>query len=180
MLCGGWTFCSCSLPVTFCFLLVTFCFLLVDCYFLLIARYFLLVARCSVLFTCCSLLFASYFFPAFMGNCPTISHTCYSYLPSRWVLYVFVPGVTQGNEDEGWVHDFILLVFFSCKSRELGGRGCGGEGVGGRGPRFPCVNPVVESFWGLLWAIIKYWAESHLKSCQTSTGELSCKNNQQV
>ena len=40
-------------------------------------------------------------------------------------------------------------------------------------PRFPCVTPVVERFSSeLLRAIITYWAESHLKSCQTSTMEL--------
>ena len=31
---------------------------------------------------------------------------------------VFVPGVTQGNEDAGSAQDFILL--FRCKSGELG------------------------------------------------------------
>ena len=40
---------------------------------------------------------------------------------------VFVPGVTEGNENAGSVQDFILL--FLCISRELGGRGS---------PRFPC------------------------------------------
>ena len=33
---------------------------------------------------------------------------------------VFVPGVTQGNEDAGSAQDFILL--FRCKSGELGNR----------------------------------------------------------
>ena len=69
-----------------------------------------------------------------------------------------------------------------CESRELGGKE-GEEGGGeGRGvsPRFPRVNPVVESSGDLLWFIISYWAESHLKSCQTSMMELSCENNQRL
>ena len=48
---------------------------------------------------------------------------------------VFVPCVTQGNEDTGSVQDFNLL--FWCDPRELECRGS---------PRFPCVTPVVESF----------------------------------
>ena len=88
------------LLVARCLLLFARCslLLLVVRYFLLLARYFLLVTR--------------YFFPTFMGNCPTIRHTCYPYLPSRWVLCIFVPGATQGNEDAEWVQDFILL--FLC------------------------------------------------------------------
>ena len=48
---------------------------------------------------------------------------------------VFVPGVTQGNEDAGSAQDFILL--FWCKSGELGSRGS---------PRFPCTTSAVGSF----------------------------------
>ena len=56
-----------------------------------------------------------------------------------------------------------------CKPRELGGRGS---------TRFPCVTPVVKSFpSNLLWAIVSYWAKSHLESCQTSTMELFCENS---
>ena len=47
---------------------------------------------------------------------------------------VFVPGVTQGNENAESVQNFIL---FLCKSGELGGR---------ESPRFPCVTSVVGSF----------------------------------
>ena len=65
------------------FLLVAYYFLLVARYFLLVARYFLLAARYFLLVGCYFLLVACYFFQAFMGNCPTISHTCYPYLPSR-------------------------------------------------------------------------------------------------
>ena len=54
VLCGGWTFCSCSLLVTFCFLLVTFCLLLVTfCS--------LIVTFCSLLVTFCLLLVVRYF-----------------------------------------------------------------------------------------------------------------------
>ena len=63
---------------------------------------------CSLLFARCSLLFVRCFFSAFMGNCQIISHTCHCYLASRWVLYIFVSGVTQGNEEPGWVQDVIL------------------------------------------------------------------------
>ena len=56
-----------------------------------------------------------------------------------------------------------------CKLRELGPRGS---------PRFPCVTPVVVSFFSdLLQTIISYWAESHLECCQTFTMELSSENN---
>ena len=59
-----------------------------------------------------------------------------------------------------------------CKSRELGGK---------KSPRFPSVTPVVEGFSSdLLQAVIRYWADSHLESCQTSTMELCCENNQQL
>ena len=48
-------------------------------------------------------------------------------------------------------------------------------------PRFPCVNPVMESFFlDLLQVIISYWAESHLEPCQTSTMGLFCKINQRL
>ena len=45
--------------------------------FLLVARYFLLVARCNFC------LLRVTFCPVFIGNCLTISHTCYPDLPSR-------------------------------------------------------------------------------------------------
>ena len=55
--------------------------------------------------------------PAFIGNCPTISHTCWPYLPRRWyLLYIFYPHVTQGNEDAGSVLDFILLFGVNQKN----------------------------------------------------------------
>ena len=37
---------------------------------------------------------------AFMGNCPTVSHTCYIYLPSR-LVFLSVPGVAERNEHTG-------------------------------------------------------------------------------
>ena len=37
-----------------------------------------------------------------MDNCSTISHKCYPYLPSRWVL-LFVSGVGGRNEHAGWI-----------------------------------------------------------------------------
>ena len=83
--------------------------------------------------------------------------------------YIFVPGVTQRNENTGSVQGIILL-FFCCKSGEVGG-------IGSR--RFPCVTPVLESFSSdLVRATISYWAVSLLKSCQTSSMEFLCKNSQ--
>ena len=54
-------------------------------------------------------------YPAFMGNHLNISHTCYTYLPSRWII-LFVPNVAEQNQrlirwnEEGRrVQDFPLL-----------------------------------------------------------------------
>ena len=47
----------------------------------------------------------SYDHPAFMGNCPTISHT-FSVLSTQWM------NLLKGKEDMGSVQDFILL--FLC------------------------------------------------------------------
>ena len=38
--------------------------------------------------------------PAVMRICPTISHTCYPYLPDRWVLFL-VPSVAEWNKEAG-------------------------------------------------------------------------------
>ena len=84
------------------------------------------------------------------------------------LLRIFIPRVTQGNEDVGSVQDFILS--FWCESRLLGDRAS---------PSFPCVIPVVERFSSeLLRAIVSYWAESLVETCQTSTMELPRENNQ--
>ena len=40
--------------------------------------------------------------PAFMGMGLTINHTCWPYLPSRWVL-PFFPGVVERNREAGWI-----------------------------------------------------------------------------
>ena len=37
---------------------------------------------------------------AFMGNCPTVSHMCELYLPSRWV-FLFVPSIAERIEHAG-------------------------------------------------------------------------------
>ena len=59
---------------------------------------------------------------------------------------VFVPGVTQGNED-AWSAQYLNLLFW-CKSGELGSRGS---------PRFPCTTLVVGSFSSdSLRAVISY------------------------
>ena len=105
-------FARCSLAFVCCSLVFARCSLLFAGCSLLSAGCLLIFADCSLLFARCLLLFARCFFPAFMGNCQTISHTCYSYLRSTWVLYIFVLGVSQGNEDAGWVQNLILL--FLC------------------------------------------------------------------
>ena len=169
-LCGGWTFCSCSLLVTFCLLLVTFCSLLVTFCLLLVVRYFLLIAYYFLLVTFWQLSWATVQL--------LVTPVTLIYLVDEFFMFSFLALLKEMRTS---CESMISSCWFSCKSRELGDRGWGGGGgVGGRGPRFPCVNPVVESSWGLLRVIIKYWAESHLKSCQTSTRELSCKNNQQA
>ena len=59
---------------------------------------------------------------------------------------VFVPGVTQGNENAVSAQDLILL--FWCRSGELGKRG---------GPRFPSKTSVVRSLSSdFLGAVISY------------------------
>ena len=90
-------FARCSLLVTLCSLLVTLCALQ--------------VTFCALLVTFCSLLVTF------------LLVACSSLLPSRGAFNIFVPGVTQVNED---AHESkILSCYFCvwCKSKELGGRG---------------------------------------------------------
>ena len=64
----------------------------------------------------------------------------------------------------------VSPIFYLAVFGVLGGRGC---------LKFPRLIPVLESFSSeLLRAIISYWAEPHLKSCQTSTMELFHENSQ--
>ena len=65
-----------------------------------------------------------------------------------------------------------------CKSRELGGSGEGGGGVGSKIPL--CSPSGGKLLLRPLRAVISYWIESHLESCQTSTSELFWENNQQL
>ena len=136
----GWAFCS---------LLVTFCLLL-------FVLYLLLFVRCSLLFACCSLLLviaryfllvACYFllvnrcfFPAFMGNCPTISHKCYPHL--EFFIFSFLLLLKEmRTRGESTILSCCFCV--SCKWRGLGRRGS---------PRFPCVTQwwkVPETFFEL-------------------------------
>ena len=44
--------------------------------------------------------------PGFMGNCPTISHTCQPYLPSRLVLFFFLVYLN----DQGWWGETDSLI----------------------------------------------------------------------
>ena len=47
--------------------------------------------------------------------------------------------------------------------------------------KIPLYYPVAESFFpDLPGAIISYWAESHLESCQTSTMDLSSENKERL
>ena len=80
---------------------------------------------------------------------------------------VFIPGVTQANENAGSVQDFVFL--FWCKSRELGDR---------ESPRFSCVTLVAGSFsLDFFRVVISYYAEPHWKFCQTSMMELFRQNS---
>ena len=129
----------CALLVTFSLLLVTFCsLLLIFCSFL--------VTFCSLLVIFCSLLLV-FFPPAFMGNSPTISHTCYPYLTMIWdEFFIFSSLVLLKEirtESESKISSCCFCVLW--KIRELGGRGS---------PRFSCVTLVVESSSDLLRSII--------------------------
>ena len=134
----------CRLLATFGSLLIACYFLLIARHFLRVARYCLLVARYfslvtfpsvvryeSIIWTekendrksylvCLLLQIKSQStrgvsrYSAFMGKWPTISHTCKPDLSSRWVPYVFVPSVTQGNEDARWVREFVSKSSSCC------------------------------------------------------------------
>ena len=72
---------------------------------------------------------------------------------------LFVSGFTEGNENKRSLQDFIclFLILFWSKSKELEGR---------VSAIFPCITPVVESFFsGLLRTVINYWAELYLEPC---------------
>ena len=98
-------FACCSLLVTFCLLLLTFCLLLVT------------------------------FCPVFMGNWPTINHTCYPYLPNRLSIFSSLVLLKEmKTRSESKISSCCFCV--SRESRELGDR---------ESPRLPCVTPGVES-----------------------------------
>ena len=145
-----WNSCSktVKLPVARYFLRVARYLFLVARYFLLVAPYFLLVPRYFLLVTGYFLLVAPRFFPpAFMGNSPTISHTCYPFLTMIWdEFFIFSSLVLLKEirtESESKISSCCFCVLW--KIRELGGRGS---------PRFSCVTLVVESSSDLLRSII--------------------------
>ena len=91
-------------------------------------------------------------------------------LGDRCGIWEHLHSLKEVKRGRGSVPDFILRFCVWCKSRELRGR---------VSPRFPFVTPVMESFTSdILQITIRYWAESHLESCQTSTMELFCGNSQ--
>ena len=102
-----------------------------------------------------------------VGFC-SIKGWCYT---GWWVCYLRTLAHFQRNgmKTQGQSRNSILWFCDWCEWRELGGR---------VSRRFPCVTSVMESFSDL-WAIIIYWTESHLKSCPSSTMELSpfCKKS---
>ena len=51
-------------------------------------------------------------YPAFMGNCPTLSHTCQPYLP--------VSGVDERNENAGRIQNFFFLLLVLIRLNEEG------------------------------------------------------------
>ena len=64
----------------------------------------------------------------------------------------------QGSEIPPRLFQYFMVFVSGITQGELGGRGS---------PRFPCVTLVVESFSSdLPRAIVSYWAESHLESCE--------------
>ena len=125
----------------------------------LFARCSLLIAHCSLLSTCCSLLCPRYFFVQHLWATARLLVTGVSliFLVERFFILSFLVLLMKMTMR---VESKILSCFCVwCKSRELEGRGC---------PEFPCVILVVESFCsGFLRAIVSYWSESHLVSCQT-------------
>ena len=56
-----------------------------------------------------------------MDDCSTISHKCYPYLPSRWVL-LFVSGVGGRNEHAGWMNLRLYLFASGFNQRNEGGK----------------------------------------------------------
>ena len=180
-----------SLLVTFCSLLVTFCSLLVTFYSLLVIFSWgsLLFCQSNVWYklrkntiekvlVCVLLqLNARSTRRAFRiqllwatGRL-LVARVSFIYLEDEFFIFLFLVFPKEMNT---WSESKILSCCFCvwCKSRELGGRGSW---------RFFCVTPVVKSFFSdLLQTIISYWAELHLESCQTSTMETSCENNQRL
>ena len=75
----------------------------------------------------------------------------------------------QGSEIPPRLFQYVMVFVSGITQGELGGRGS---------PRFPCVTLVVESFSSdLPRAIVSYWAESHLESCEAFTKELFRENS---
>ena len=69
------------------------------------------------------------------------------------LLLLFVPSVTQGNENAGSIQDFIFLFLCLVFIKRIWKQG---ESY------IPLFNPNVESFsLDLLRAIISYWAGSY-------------------
>ena len=74
------------------------------------------------------------------------------------IFCLFVHGITQGNEDAGWVLDFIFLFFVLTKGimRE-------------RKSKISLHKTSVKSFSiDLLWAITNYWADAYLEHLRCS------------
>ena len=144
------------LVVTFCLLLVTFCFLLVTFSLLLVTFCLLLVTFCqllvtlySLLVTFCSLLVSAFFLlqlksrsargASFYGQLPDYQSRVLA-LSTQQMSSLCVSFQVLLKEMRTRGESNISSCYFcdQCKPRELGGR---------RSPRFPCVTPVVESFF---------------------------------
>ena len=148
------TFCSMfftfsSLLVTFCSLLVTFSLLLVTFCLLLVTFCQLLVTLYSLLVTFCSLLVSAFFLlqlksrsargASFYGQLPDYQSRVLA-LSTQQMSSLCVSFQVLLKEMRTRGESNISSCYFcdQCKPRELGGR---------RSPRFPCVTPVVESFF---------------------------------
>ena len=129
---------------------------------MVIACYFLLVAWQEILkdFFCVKVNKK-----LFMGNYPTISYTCYRYLPSRLSLFSSLV-LLKEMRTRGDFEISSCRFCVSYKSKELGGR---------RSPRFPRETPVVESSSDLLWAIISLQIFHKEAPLQLFNGTLNVK-----
>ena len=105
--------------------------------------------------------------PNIPGSTLKHSRECHeTFQGMSWNVFLFLLLL---KEMRTWGQSKISSCCFCvwCKSRESRDRGSS---------KFPCVIPVVKEISSdLPWAIISYWEESYLESCQTSPSSSSVK-----